>query len=217
MASKHFQSRTFAVGSQFGERSSEWCVSLDGDDVYITHTKMSKVMHGSLHKSGQWHIKMAGTDAVRKQVIVAKSHRELISTEHYRVAAYIIIPDRCLRPSSDPYRSTEPAIWLERPPYGGVVEISVIEWDLRRFGQFWPGAAAGTRPFVVYNHDNISAVGLFFRTFLPGHEVTSEAERVTSAIVTEARKHNANQAERRGVHCSSLPAGALSFLEFAID
>lgn len=130
---------SFAVGSQYGPRSAKWIVSISANEVYVSTAKYRHRWHVSLHSSGRWHFKEHLPN--RKQAPVIKLHRANVPAGQYPIGLLIYVPDDCLRPASDPDRTSVPDHWLTRPAYGGMLEIGVthVDWKASRGSMPWLG------------------------------------------------------------------------------
>lgn len=118
---------SFIVGSRYGPRSGKWNVAVQDRDVYINMTVFQRAWHVSLHESGENHFRSDRQGTPR----YFTSYDDLLPANTYRVGVYIVIPDDCLHPATQPDRTKEPTAWLERPEYGGCMEIAVMVWDPR--------------------------------------------------------------------------------------
>ena len=114
----------------------------------------------------------------------------------------------------------EPDIWIDRPIYGGAVEIAITTWDYT--GQFgvapceeWPGQHSGTQLRCAYAYDGIEGrtLGVLTRHLLPNHPITLAAERSRpkdDPIILDSP-------ERRPFMFVETKNGSLGIVEYAID
>lgn len=208
---------SFAVGSQYGPRSARWIVSVDGDDVYVTTAKSKKHWHVSLHRSGRWHLKRNLPSGSEHVGPVLRSHRSQVPTGNYAVGLYICIPDSCLRPASDPVRTSNADHWLPRPAYGGVVELAVMQWKIREVQEDWPGLSAGTELRLAYCRPDNEVVGVLTRYLSAEHPDAVAMNRNVNELTKQYKPVVLDSPERRGYIAGTNKIGSIVLTEYAID
>lgn len=213
---------SFAVGSQYGPRSAKWVLSITGRDVYVTTSSARKSWKASLHESGRWHIKrLAG--ARKGEAPLIKAHRNEAPSPAEARGLIILIPDSSLRPASlpDPKYTTLPNTWFERPPAGGVAEITIMTWTFAEVEKIeqWPGFSHGTQLRIFYQFGEEGGVGVLTRMLPPDHPLGIEALQVAEPPphVKAMRPINLNSPERRMYFMGKSTFGALLISEYAID
>lgn len=206
---------SFIVGSEFGPRSSKWVISIEGEEVYVTSYKCRKIWKASLHKSGQWHLKII--DNKRPQRIMLKSYQRDVPVDMYPVGLHIGIPDSCLRRSSDPAKSSRPDHWLDRPEYNGFLEISLIRTDFSDGREEWPGKANGTVPKFFYRINEYDFLLVLVRYLGPENLLTKDMENKIKNIIGNEEPAILDSPERRGYIFGKNAIGSIVITEYAID
>jgi hypothetical protein len=207
---------SFAVGSKHGPRSARWIVSVSDHEIYVTTAKSRRLWHVSLHSSGRWHLKQhrrRGQD----EEIVLKGHRRDMRQGEYPIGLYIAIPDSCLRPASDPDRTSVPDLWLDRPQERGVVEIALMKWDVREIAEEWPGRSVGVKLLLVYRLSEQIVVGVLLRYLTADNPIAISIDDKVDSVSSSKTKVILDSPERRGYISAETVTGALCISEFAID
>jgi len=200
---------SFVVGSKFGLRSHRWIISIKGRDVYVSIEGQSSKWHASLHSSGRWHIKETSGDVNNGKTFL-KSHKKSVLLNAYPVGLCICIPDASLWRSVNPHKSVDPEFWLERPVYGGMIQVSVITWDFQKIKENWPGALEGAQLFAVRRVDISTVIGVI------GHALIAKDPRVIEIRkrFRLPRAHQLSEDKRPGNLMASIaPWGGLFLLE----
>lgn len=210
---------SFAVGSKYGPRSVRWNITAKGHDVVVDADNFSRRFHVTLHESGQWHIKKVRHSPGEPKTII-KLHRDEVPEGEHVVGLFVTIPDHCLRQASQPDKLPDPDLWLERPPYGGVVEIAIASWDFT--GQFgvapkeeWPGQKHGTvlRAAFAYPGAEAKTLGILTRHLDAEDPIAIDAEKRRPKVPPIIL----DSPERRGIIVGRTKGGAIGIQEVAID
>jgi hypothetical protein len=209
---------SFIVGSRFGPRSAEWIVTAAGRDTYITTAKDRKQWKATLHESGRWHIKDLAKPGDSPFI---KTHRNTVPQGIEAPGLLIVIPDQCLRPASLPDTMPEPFCWLPRPPYGGLTEVAVADFNFGTSNQSpsgvkWPGQDHGTELVAICRTHHGRAIALVVRQFSGDHPIAKNYMKVFEGL-SLPQPIILNSPERRGVLFGRSNLGSLLIWEFAVD
>lgn len=203
---------SFAVGSKYGLRSSKWIISTSNDDVYVSTGSCRRLWHISLHKSGRWHLKQNKGNAP-----ILKSHKDDSPKNKYTVGLYIAIPDRSLRKASLPEQISDPDCWVQRPSYGGVIEIAIIRWTLDKIPEKWPGKAAGTEFLYGFKYNENEMLGVIGRSLHTSHPIAKSINSLVQTNTSRYKPIQLDSPERRGYLAGLASDKAILITEFAID
>ncbi|WP_299079961.1 hypothetical protein [uncultured Paraglaciecola sp.] len=210
---------SFAVGSKYGPRSSNWIVSISGYDVYVTTAKCKKLWKVSLHKSGRWHLKSLKEYSPTLKGPLIKTHKNDIPKGNYAVGLHIIIPDSSLRPASNPERTSVPEHWIDRPVEGGLVEISVMRWNYGGIDEEWPGQSVGTQlkfPYILCK-EKMEVIGIISRHLPKAHPESININSYVDNFTNNYKPIVLDSPERRGYFCGLNKVGSIVITEYAID
>lgn len=91
--------------------------------------------------------------------------------------------DSDLKRASEVDKLGEPDVWIDRPVYGGAVEIAIMTWDYKVPNLLgddeWPGQSIGTQLHMAYAYGgpHWRTLGLLSRPLPPDDPTVVEATR----------------------------------------
>ena len=205
---------SFVCGSKYGPRSAKWILSASGKDLYISCAAVKKSWHVSLHASGRWHLKKNQNNG---EAPVIKAHQGDIVGDKSPLGLCIVIPDSCLRQASDTAVCSDPSICLDRPVETGILEVSILLWEIGFGGEPWPGAYSGTEVKLACRVSDKEIYMVLTRYLRPNDEGVAALNRHIENFVSSFDPVVLDSPERRAVIIGKNAAGGLQITECAID